>query len=231
MSKLILVRHGQSVWNKQNIFTGWVDVPLSEKGMREARSAGRRIAGTLTRIDVAYVSHLRRAKETLFLMLSQFKADKRTPIIYHHADKSIYLREKHAAGKNNELPIFESVALAERYYGKLQGQNKAALAKKVGKEQVHIWRRSYDVAPPGGECLKDTAARAIPYFKKHVLKDLRAGKNVLIAAHGNSLRALIMHIEGISKKDIPHLEVPTGIPIVYTFDKNLKIKKKQVLRK
>jgi len=227
MSKLILVRHGQSMWNLEDKFTGWVDVPLSPKGKEESISAGKKIDGT--RIDVVYVSHLMRAKDTLFLMISQWHHEKRIPIIYHPEDKRISKWEKNSSDKSLELPIFESVELAERYYGKLQGQNKAESARKFGAEQVRIWRRSFDVRPPGGESLKDTAERTLPYFKKYIVKDLKLGKNVLVVAHGNSLRSIAMYIEGMSREEILNFELKTGISLIYTFDDKMKLESKELL--
>ncbi len=227
MPKLIMVRHGQSVWNLQNRFTGWVDVPLSPKGIREAKSAGRKLA--TAKIDVIYVSHMLRSTQTLDLMLP-YRKDKRTAMIHHPKGMIRNISwEKYTGNPKEELPIYMADDLAERYYGKLQGLNKAETAKKFGKKRVHLWRRSYTVRPPGGESLRDTLQRTLPYYKKFVLKDLKAGKNVLVVAHGNSLRAIIKHIEHISDKDIPNVEIPTGVPIVYTFDRQMKLLKKQVL--
>ena len=201
MAQLILLRHGQSQWNLENRFTGWIDVPLSEKGVEEAKQAGLKLKDC--RIDQAYTSVLKRAIDTLTLALQ-------------------------SAGKNG-IPTVKDQALNERHYGELQGLNKEETAKKFGKEQVRVWRRSYDVAPPGGESLKDTAARTLPYFKKKILPDLGAGKNVLIAAHGNSLRSIVMEIEKLSPEEILKVEIPTGVPIVYEFDTDLKLKSKKIL--
>lgn len=201
MSLLILLRHGQSQWNLENRFTGWIDVPLSPKGEEEARLAGQKLK--TYKIDKAYTSALKRAQETLTLALQE-------------------------AGIKN-LPIEKDQALNERHYGDLQGLNKAETAKKYGDEQVHIWRRSYDVAPPNGESLKDTAARTLPYFEKKILPDLKAGKNILIAAHGNSLRSITMSLEKLTKEEVLKLEIPTGVPIVYEVDEELKILSKKIL--
>lgn len=201
MATLILLRHGQSQWNLENRFTGWVDVPLSELGKREAREAGLKLKPY--RIDLAYTSVLKRAANTLELALE-------------------------SAGKK-DIPITRDPALNERHYGELQGLNKKETAQKFGKEQVHIWRRSFDTAPPQGESLKDTAQRTLPYFKKKVLKDLKEGKNVLIAAHGNSLRSIVMEIENISPEKILKVEIPTGVPLVYEFDPDLKLASKKTL--
>ena len=201
MAQLILLRHGQSQWNLENRFTGWIDVPLSDKGVEEAKQAGLKLKDS--KIDKAYTSVLKRAIDTLALALQ--------------------------SARKNGVPIEKNEALNERHYGELQGLNKEETAKKFGKEQVHFWRRSYDVAPPGGESLKDTAARTLPYFKERVLPDLRAGKNILIAAHGNSLRSIVMEIEKLSPEEILKVEIPTGVPIVYEFDTDLKLKSKKIL--
>ena len=223
MSKLVLVRHGQSQWNLENRFTGWMDVPLSEKGRNEAISAGKKLKDF--EFDSIYVSHMMRAIQTLHYILLESNS-KKTPIIYHE-DEKIRKREHHTGDTKKEIPIFMSVNLAERYYGNLQGLNKQKTREKFGNEQVHIWRRSYDIKPPGGESLKDTCLRTTPYLKKYIIKDLKQGKTVLISAHGNSLRAITKHIEKISDKDIPNVEIPTGVPIIYTFDEKLNVLSKK----
>ena len=225
MSKLILVRHGQSQWNLENRFTGWVDVPLSKKGIEEAISAGEKLKDE--KIDTMYVSHQLRAIQTLHYIMINLK-DSRTPII-NHEDKKISDREHHTSDGSTEIPVHMSPDLAERYYGDLQGLNKQKTREKYGDEQVHIWRRSYDVNPPGGESLKDTCERTIPYYEKHILKDLKEGKTVLVSAHGNSLRSITKHVENVSDDEIPNVEIPTGIPIIYTFDKEMKIVDKKIL--
>ena len=187
MPDLILLRHGQSQWNLENKFTGWVDVPLSEKGKAEARAAGEKLRGR--RIDVVYTSVLQRAIDTATIALE-------------------------TAGITG-VPITRDAALNERMYGDLQGLDKDEARKRWGEEQVKLWRRSYDVRPPGGESLADTAARVIPYWESAILPDIEAGKNVLIAAHGNSLRALAMHLDGLTKEQVLALEIPTGRPILY----------------
>jgi 2,3-bisphosphoglycerate-dependent phosphoglycerate mutase len=187
MSELILLRHGQSQWNLENRFTGWVDVPLSPKGEAEARAAGEKLRGR--RIDKLYTSVLKRAIDTATLALGVAGID---------------------------VPAVErDAALNERMYGDLQGLNKAEAAKQWGDAQIKLWRRSYDVAPPGGESLADTAARVLPYWETHILPDLRAGKSVLVAAHGNSLRALVMHLDGLTREQVLELEIPTGAPLLY----------------
>lgn len=201
MSLLVLLRHGESQWNLENRFTGWVDVALTEKGRAEARRAGEKIRHI--RFDKAYTSRLQRAIETLDIALTVI--DQRG------------------------IPVEEDTALNERHYGDLQGLNKAETAEKFGKEQVHLWRRSYDIAPPGGESLKDTAARTLPYFDAHVLPDLRAGRNVLISAHGNSLRSIVMRLDGLSKEQVLELNIATGVPIVYEIDGNMRVQSKRIL--
>ncbi len=195
MSKLTIVRHGQSEWNLQNKFTGWVDVELTEQGREEARRAGEQLKGEA--FDEAYTSDLKRAQNTLSMILE-------------------------VSGQEG-IPVTRNEALNERHYGDLQGLDKAETAKKYGDEQVHIWRRSYDIAPPNGESLKDTAARVLPYFEKEIIPKLKAGKNIIIAAHGNSLRALIMHIEKLNEEQILQREIGTARPITYTFDADLHL--------
>lgn len=201
MPKLVLIRHGQSQWNLENRFTGWIDIPLSPKGEEEARLAGEKLKGF--KFDKAYTSVLTRAIQT-------------------------YEIAKEAAGLG-DIPVEKDKALNERMYGDLQGLNKDECREKFGAEQVHIWRRSYDVPPPNGESLKDTAARVLPYYHAKIEPDLKAGRNILVVAHGNSLRALVMYIENISKDDILKLEIPTGAPIVYDLDDKLKIISKKEL--
>ncbi len=203
MSTLVLVRHGESQWNLENRFTGWVDVPLSEKGVSEAKKAGQRLKKENIHFDAAYTSNLQRAQNTLKYILEGID--------------------------QTNLPVIKNEALNERHYGDLQGLNKAETAAKFGDEQVKIWRRSYDSAPPKGESLKDTAARVLPYFDAHIVKDLKSGKNVIVAAHGNSLRAIVMHLDKLSKEQVLELNLGTGIPIIYQFDSQLKITSKRDL--
>ncbi len=225
LATIVLVRHGQSQWNLENRFTGWMDVPLSMKGNEEATSAGKKLRNM--RFDIIYISHLLRAIQTLHYILLELQ-DKRIPIIYHE-EQRIHNWEHYSGDRNNEIPIYQSVDLAERYYGDLQGLNKAETMKKYGEYQVHLWRRSYDISPPNGESLKDTCERTIPYYKSHILPELKAGKTVLIVAHGNSLRSIIKYVENISDKEIPNVEIPTGLPIVYTFDSQMTLQKKVLL--
>ncbi len=201
MPALILLRHGQSQWNLENRFTGWVDVPLSPKGEDEARAAGEKLRGR--HIDILYTSVLRRAVDTATLALE-------------------------AAGTT--VPVTErDAALNERMYGDLQGLNKAEAAKRFGDAQIKLWRRSYDVRPPGGESLADTAARVLPYWESHILPDLKAGRDVLVVAHGNSLRALVMHLDGLSHAEVLELEIPTGAPLLYELGTDGRIAGKRYL--
>jgi len=221
MKKLVLIRHGESVWNKENRFTGWTDVDLSEKGLREAREAGRLLKEEGFEFDIAYTSVLKRAIRTLWLVLDEMD------LMW--------------------IPIVNSWRLNERHYGALQGLNKAEMAAKYGEDQVLIWRRSYDVRPPAldpaderypgrdpryreltpeqlplTECLKDTVERFLPLWHETIAPTVQSGKRVLIAAHGNSLRALVKYLDGISDEDIIGLNIPTGVPLVYELQDDLK---------
>lgn len=228
MAKLVFIRHGQSEWNLKNLFTGWVDVNLSEKGEQEAKEAGRKLKEAGIEFDQAYTSVLTRAIKTLHFALEE--------------------------SGQLWVPETKTWRLNERHYGALQGQNKAEAAEKFGEEQVHIWRRSYDVLPPllraddegsaandrryanldprivpGGENLKVTLERVIPFWEDNIAPDLLDGKNVIVAAHGNSLRALTKYIENISDEDIMDVEMATGQPVVYELDDNLNIVSKEKL--
>ena len=226
LATLVLVRHGQSQWNLENRFTGWVDVPLSAKGREEATMAGKKLKDI--HFDTMYVSHMLRALQTLHYILLEL-ADSRTPIIVHE-EKRIHKWEHHFGDISKEIPIYQAVELAERYYGDLQGLNKAETMQKYGDEQVRLWRRSYDINPPKGESLKDTCERTIPYYTKHIQPTLQAGKNVLIVAHGNSLRSITKYVEHITDQEIPNVEIPTGVPIVYTFDDTMTMIEKKLLQ-
>jgi 2,3-bisphosphoglycerate-dependent phosphoglycerate mutase len=201
MPDLILLRHGQSQWNLENRFTGWVDVPLSPRGEEEARAAGEKLKGH--RIDQVFTSVLKRAIDTARIALD-------------------------AAGIG-PVPIERDAALNERMYGDLQGLDKAEAAKQFGADQVKLWRRSYDVKPPGGESLADTAARVIPFWRDRILPELRAGKNILVGAHGNSLRALVMHLDNLTRDQVLELEIPTGLPLVYEMGPDGTVKGKRYL--
>lgn len=224
--KLIILRHGRSEWNEKNLFTGWVDVPLNEQGIAEANQAGKLLKQTGWLPDLVFTSFLRRAIVTANLALDE-------------ADR-------------HWIPVKRSWTLNERHYGGLQGLNKAQNAAEHGAEQVHIWRRSFDVRPPSTseeyrksedkdgryakqgvsvpstECLKDVLQRTLPYWESEIVPELKSGKTVLIAAHGNSLRALMKELEGISDEDIPSVEIPTGVPIVYELDDGFRGKGRQL---
>lgn len=221
MYSITLIRHGESAWNKENRFTGWTDVPLSEKGIEEARNAGRLLKAEGFNFDLAFTSVLKRAIKTLWLTLEEMD------LMW--------------------IPVRNSWKLNERHYGALQGLNKADTAAKYGDDQVKIWRRSYDIRPPmleqsderfpghdpryanlkpaelpAGECLADTVARVVPYWQEVIVPEIMAGRKIIIAAHGNSLRALVKYLDNISDKDILELNIPTGVPLVYELDKDMK---------
>lgn len=200
MPHLVLVRHGQSLWNLQNRFTGWVDVPLTATGRAEAQAAGNALRGM--RLDVAYTSVLVRAQETLRIA-------------------------QEAAGL--DLPVIRDAALNERDYGDLAGLDKAETAVRFGAEQVHQWRRSFHVAPPGGESLKDTAARTLPFFDRAILGDVRQGRDVLVVAHGNSNRSIVMQLDGLDEDEVTRLELATGVPLVYELATDGSVLGKRVL--
>lgn len=217
MTYLVLIRHGESKWNLENKFTGWVDVPLSEKGIKEAQRAAEKLKKI--NFDEAYTSKLIRAQQTLTIILSK---QKKIGIKKQETEQ----RKKWSNHpKQEHIKIIEAQELNERYYGELQGLNKEETKKKYGEEQVFKWRRSYDIRPPKGESLKDVYKRATPYFKKKIIQALKKQKDVLIAAHGNSLRAIIKHIEKIPDKEIAQLELETGKPIIYKYEKGKLIKK------
>ena len=200
MPNLVLLRHGESQWNLENRFTGWVDIPLSPKGEMEANQAGEKLKGY--KFDKGYTSVLRRAIDTMDIVLN-------------------------IIGQNT-LPLERDKALNERHYGALQGLNKADIGKQYGDDQLKIWRRSYDVPPPKevtnlnpdgmSESLKDTAARTLPYFDAKIIPDILAGKNVLVAAHGNSLRSIVMQLDNLTKEQVVELNIPTGVPLLYVYD-------------
>ncbi len=221
MSLLILMRHGQSVWNAANLFTGWVNVPLSSKGIDEALEGGRQISHLS--IDEVHTSTLIRAQMTAMLALSQHNGGT-TPVVQtpqmvertsESGDTELVDWSKTNGPTEHILPVYMAAELNERMYGDLQGLDKQETRDKFGAEQVKIWRRSYDVPPPNGESLELTAQRTLPYFSSAILPALDSGKNIFVAAHGNSLRSVIMDIEGLSREEVLSLEVPTGTPIVY----------------
>lgn len=200
---LVLVRHGQSEWNEKNLFTGWRDPGLTEQGKEEARAAGHALKEKGYRFDIAFTSALSRAQETNRLLLEELGQP--------------------------DLPVIKEQALNERDYGDLSGLNKDDARKKWGEEQVHIWRRSYDVPPPGGESLKDTAERVLPYYEKEILPRVLKGERVLVAAHGNSLRALVMQLDKLGQDQVIALNIATGAPIVYELDDKGNVLRKEIL--
>jgi 2,3-bisphosphoglycerate-dependent phosphoglycerate mutase len=202
MSYLVLIRHGQSEWNLKNIFTGMHDVDLSPKGVEEARSAGQKLKAADISFNQAFTSVLMRAQKTLALALEEM---------------------------GTELPTEQDAALNERDYGDLVGKNKDEARKEFGEDQVHIWRRSFDIAPPNGESLKDTADRTLPYFDEKIMSEVKAGKNIIISAHGNSLRAIAMELDQLSPEEVVKLEIATGVPIVYEIDAEGKVLSKKIL--
>jgi 2,3-bisphosphoglycerate-dependent phosphoglycerate mutase len=201
---LVLVRHGQSDWNLKNLFTGWKDPGLTEQGIAEAKAAGEKLKQGGYRFDVAFTSDLKRAQDTLDIMLDKLG--------------------------QTDLLVIKNKALNERDYGELTGLNKDDARQRWGEEQVHIWRRSFDIAPPGGESLKDTAARVLPYFEKEILARVLKGERALVSAHGNSLRALIMALENLSGEEIVRRELETGVPIVYQLKADGSVQSKETLK-
>ena len=202
MPTLVLVRHGQSLWNLENRFTGWVDVPLTARGQDEARRAGRALRDAGLSFEVAYTSALQRAQTTLQLIVEEADLD---------------------------LPIIRDEALNERHYGDLQGLDKAETAKRYGEEQVHIWRRSYATPPPNGESLQDTAARTLPVFERAILGDIAQGQDVLVVAHGNSNRSIVMRLDALTEDEVLELNLATGVPIAYELDEAGTVRGKREL--
>lgn len=202
MPRLALVRHGESLWNRENRFTGWVDVPLTPRGEEEARRGGLALREHGLTFDIAYTTPLQRAWRTLDIILEV---------------------------TGYQLPIIRDRALNERHYGDLQGLNKDAMRRRYGAEQVHQWRRSYDVAPPNGEALKDTAARTVPFVERAIFGDISLGKDVLVVAHGNSNRSIVMVLDQLSEDEVPGLELPTGVPLVYDLSEDAEVQGKRVL--
>lgn len=203
MGILVLVRHGQSEWNEQNLFTGWRDPDLTAQGVKEALAAGRALKAEGTVFDHGFTSDLQRAQKTCTLLLETLG--------------------------QTDLPITRNGALNERDYGDLSGLNKDDARAKWGEEQVHIWRRSYDTPPPGGESLKDTAERVLPYFHEAIMPRVKAGENVLVAAHGNSLRALVMVLDGLGENEIVDVNIATGVPYIYRLAGDGAVENKQIL--
>ena len=200
---LVLVRHGQSEWNEKNLFTGWKDPDLTSKGEVEAKEAGKSLNKLDIKYDLLFTSVLLRAKRTAQIILNELN--------------------------QRDIRIIKDKAINERDYGNLSGLNKDEAREKWGEEQVHKWRRSYNIAPPGGESLKDTAERVLPYYRKKILPHVNERKNIIVAAHGNSLRALVMELDNLSPKEIVKLEIPTGIPIFYEISSSGSIESKKIL--
>ncbi len=198
---LILIRHGKSEFNLKKIFSGWLDAPLADQGKEEAHHAAENLRGF--HFDMAFTSELSRAQDTLEIVLDDLK--------------------------QSEIPIIKDKALNERHYGDLQGKFRSDMQAKFGEEQVHIWRRSYDIAPPNGESLKDTYKRTVPYLTNTILPEVKAGKVVLVTAHGNSLRSIVKKLEALSDEQIVTVEIPTGVPHIYTFDENMNMAEKKIL--
>ncbi|XP_059631409.1 2,3-bisphosphoglycerate-dependent phosphoglycerate mutase 1-like [Cornus florida] len=213
---LILIRHGESLWNEKNLFTGCVDVPLTKKGVEEAIEAGKRISNIP--VDTIYTSALIRAQMTAMLAMTQHRR-KKVPIIKHSESEQAKAWSKIFSEETEKqcIPVITAWQLNERMYGELQGLNKQETADRYGKEQVHEWRRSYDIRPPNGESLELCAERAVAYFKEHIEPQLLSGKNVMIAAHGNSLRSIIMYLDKLTTQEVISLELSTGIPMLYIF--------------
>jgi 2,3-bisphosphoglycerate-dependent phosphoglycerate mutase len=212
--KLYLVRHGQSEWNKQNLFTGWVDIPLSQEGIAEALKVGDILKNI--NFDVVFTSNLIRAEMTAMLLLMKNKWQK-VPYRVHEQGGDFYQIHDQAI-LEKMLPIYQSPTLNERMYGKLQGMNKDVARKNYGEEQVQLWRRSYDLSPPSGESLEMTKKRCLPYFESHILPYVKKGQTVLIVAHGNSLRSIIMELRQMTKEQILHYELATGEPVFFEWE-------------
>lgn len=225
MSRLFLVRHGQSVWNLQNRFTGWVDVSLSRQGVIEAQQAAALLADE--HFDVAFTSTLLRAQHSLYEILRQNRHCTQY-VCVHEQDSDWYGHRIQAEDDAHELKIYISEKLNERYYGDLQGLNKDWASQRYGAEQVHLWRRSYDIPPPNGESLQMTAARTLPYYRERIVPHLQHGESVLVSAHGNSLRSIIMHIEQMTPQQIIDYELATGAPLLYAFDDDLLVIDKRI---
>ena len=226
MVKLILVRHGQSIWNKENRFSGWIDIELSENGINEAKNAALKLKNF--KFDLAFTSQLQRAQETLYSIIEENNFIKHFMRV-HDSDGGYNWYNNIKSDDVNLFKVHISNRLNERYYGDLQGLNKQKTIEEYGEEQVHLWRRSYDIAPPNGESLKITCERTLPYFKEKIQSELEKGKDILISAHGNSLRSIIMHLEKLSEEEILDVEIPTGTPIIYELNLTMDILDKKIL--
>ena len=223
MAKLILLRHGQSEWNKLNLFTGWVDIPLSKEGIEESILAGKILSEC--NVDIIYVSSLIRSQMTALIVMAYSKFPK-MPCMQH--DKQEFLSSWYEKGCEEVpllIPMYKAWELNERMYGSLQAKSKEKIMEEHGKEQVKLWRRSYDTCPPEGESLAQTAQRSIPFFENKIVSDLKKGLDVFVCAHGNSLRSIVMSIESLSKDQVLELEISTGVPIIYEYSQGLFKKK------
>lgn len=214
MAKLILLRHGESEWNRRNLFTGWVDIPLSEKGIQEALEAGKKFAAVP--VDVVFTSTLTRAHMTASLAMLHHSSGKVIRFV-HKGERADWFERCQKEALAQTIPVYSAWELNERMYGELQGLNKQETAAQFGSAQVHSWRRGFDVHPPGGESLKMTAARTIPYFQEQIVPQLEKGLSVLVSAHGNSLRSIVMFLDRLSEDAVMDLELATGAPLFYTF--------------
>jgi len=217
-SKLILMRHGKSVWNERNLFTGWVDIPLSKEGIEESLRGGEKIK--TVPISVVFTSTLQRAQMTVTLALLDHESGK-VPVFLHPGEGKLDSWGKiyGEQAKQDVVPVYRAWELNERMYGKLQGLNKAETAAQFGDAQVKLWRRSFDVAPPEGESLKMTAARTLPFFNQKIVPYLEKGENVLVSAHGNSIRSIAMQLDHLNEEEVVHLEIPTGEPLIYVYSR------------
>ncbi len=224
MPKLILLRHLKSQWNLENRFAGWTDGPLCQEGKESAKEIAEKLSQF--KIDEIYTSPLFRNQDTVARI---FEYASKYPFFIHYDGGKMGKWGNYTDKSQNDTPVYVSEKLNERYYGNLQGLNKDEIKQKYGEEKVHLWRRSYDMAPPGGESLKDVVKRTIPFYKKYVEKDLKEGKNVLIVASHNSLRSIVKYVEKISDKDIINLEIPYGGLIEYELDESLKLIDKRTL--
>lgn len=216
-SILVLLRHGESEWNRKNLFTGWVDVPLSQEGIEEAKRAGKRFSSIP--FDIVFMSSLIRSKLTAMIAMSEHRQGK-TPVVLHSGEGRLeeWGKNSNPRGSETTIPAISAWEINERMYGDLQGLDKDETRKKFGVDQVKIWRRSYDVSPPNGESLEMTAKRSIPYFQNQIFPYVKRGKNVLVSAHGNSLRSIVMFLEDLSKEEVLKLEIPTGEPLCYIYE-------------
>jgi len=232
MTRLVLIRHGESTWNARNRFTGWVDVPLSPRGREDARKAARLLGAHGIVIDVCFTSLLIRAIETAVICLTEGEGvcAGRSPVLKHDADDPDWHGWGSYDGEpGQEVPVFLSQALDERYYGSLQGLNKRQTAQRVGEKTVRQWRRSFSCRPPGGESLADTAARTIPFMEGRIMNHLRAGDSTLVSAHGNSLRSIVMTLDNLGEDGVAGLELATAVPMIYEIDAQGRVLGKDLL--